>query len=93
MPEIAEGKSRLTLTTVATKLANIFISVARLVQFLRQHLVGKTIARVQALDDNNVFGKVGCSGPAFEKALKGRTVSCWTARSNRQVQCLNVIKF
>ncbi|KUI53003.1 Formamidopyrimidine-DNA glycosylase [Cytospora mali] len=50
------------------------IAEGKLVHFLRQHLVGKTIAKVQALDDNNVFGKVGCSGPAFEKALKGRTV-------------------
>lgn len=48
--------------------------VARLVHFLRQHLVGKKIFKVEAPDDANVFGKVGCSGPAFEKALKGRKV-------------------
>ncbi|KAJ4419763.1 hypothetical protein N0V82_004806 [Gnomoniopsis sp. IMI 355080] len=48
--------------------------VARLVHFLRQHLVGKKIGKVQAPDDANIFGKVGCSGPAFEKALTGRKV-------------------
>ncbi|KAK2599335.1 hypothetical protein N8I77_011101 [Diaporthe amygdali] len=48
--------------------------VARCVHFLRQHLVGKRISKIQAVDDNNVFGKVGTSGSAFEKALKGRTV-------------------
>ncbi|KAG8169674.1 hypothetical protein KVR01_000419 [Diaporthe batatas] len=47
--------------------------VARCVHFLRQHLVGKRISKVTAVDDNNVFGKVGTSGPEFEKALKGRT--------------------
>ncbi|OTA62395.1 hypothetical protein K449DRAFT_369947 [Hypoxylon sp. EC38] len=48
--------------------------VARVVHFLRQHLVGKTIKKVIAPDDNNVFGKVGTSGPAFEKALTGKKV-------------------
>lgn len=48
--------------------------VARLVHFLRQHLVGKKIFKVEAPDDANIFGKVGCSGPAFEKALTGRKV-------------------
>ncbi|KXH38729.1 formamidopyrimidine-DNA glycosylase domain-containing protein [Colletotrichum salicis] len=35
---------------------------------------GKKIAKVSAPDDANVFGKVGTSGPAFEKALKGRKI-------------------
>lgn len=48
--------------------------VARLVHFLRKHLVGKKIFKIEAPDDANIFGKVGCSGPAFEKALKGRKV-------------------
>ncbi|OTA81246.1 hypothetical protein M434DRAFT_401436 [Hypoxylon sp. CO27-5] len=48
--------------------------VARVVHFLRQHLVGKTIKKVIAPDDNNVFGKVGTSGLAFEKALTGKKV-------------------
>ncbi|KAK6223802.1 formamidopyrimidine-DNA glycosylase [Colletotrichum tabaci] len=48
--------------------------VARCVHFLRRHLLGKKIAKVSAPDDANVFGKVGTSGPAFEKAVKGRKV-------------------
>ncbi|KAI4598335.1 hypothetical protein KJ359_003219 [Pestalotiopsis sp. 9143b] len=48
--------------------------VARVTHYLRIHLVGKTIKKVTAPDDANVFGKVGTSGPAFEKALAGRTV-------------------
>jgi formamidopyrimidine-DNA glycosylase len=42
--------------------------------YLRQHLVGKKISKVVAPDDNIVFGKVGTSGPAFEKALTGNRV-------------------
>lgn len=48
--------------------------MARCVHFLRHYLVGKKIAQVTAPDDANIFGKVGTSGPAFEKALQGRTV-------------------
>ncbi|KAH8666326.1 Formamidopyrimidine-DNA glycosylase N-terminal domain-containing protein [Xylariales sp. PMI_506] len=48
--------------------------VARITHFLRTHLVGKTIKSVTALDDANVFGKVGTSGPAFEKAVTGKKV-------------------
>ncbi|KAI1429880.1 formamidopyrimidine-DNA glycosylase [Xylaria sp. FL1777] len=48
--------------------------VARVAHFLRKHLVGKRIARIVALDDTSVFGKVGTSGPAFEAALTGKRV-------------------
>ncbi|KAK1970748.1 formamidopyrimidine-DNA glycosylase domain-containing protein [Colletotrichum sublineola] len=48
--------------------------VARCVHFLRHHLLGKKIVKVSAPDDANIFGKVGTSGPAFEKAVKGRKV-------------------
>ncbi|KAI1211388.1 Formamidopyrimidine-DNA glycosylase N-terminal domain-containing protein [Annulohypoxylon truncatum] len=48
--------------------------VARVVYYLRQNLIGKTIKKVLAPDDNNIFGKVGTSGPAFEKALTGKKV-------------------
>ncbi|KAK7755088.1 hypothetical protein SLS62_002903 [Diatrype stigma] len=36
--------------------------------------VGKRISRVLAPDDSNIFGKVGTSGPEFEKALTGKKV-------------------
>lgn len=74
MPEIAEGRPNLPCNYFATTSLKL-PSVARLVHFLRLHLVGKKIAKVQALDDDKIFGKVGCCGPAFENALKGRTVS------------------
>ncbi|KAH7319757.1 Formamidopyrimidine-DNA glycosylase N-terminal domain-containing protein [Stachybotrys elegans] len=48
--------------------------VARIVHFLRQSLVGKRIATVAAIEDTNVFGKVGTSGPEVEEALKGKKV-------------------
>ncbi|KJZ78602.1 hypothetical protein HIM_01993 [Hirsutella minnesotensis 3608] len=48
--------------------------VARVVHFLRQKLVGKRIAAAAAIDDPNVFGKVGTSGEAVQAALKGRKV-------------------
>ncbi|PHH85453.1 hypothetical protein CDD83_390 [Cordyceps sp. RAO-2017] len=48
--------------------------VARIVHFLRQKLVGKRIATASAVDDANVFGKVGTSGSAVEEALRGSKV-------------------
>lgn len=48
--------------------------VARIVHYIRKHLVGQTLAKVVAVDDANVYGKVGTSGAAFQKALDGRQV-------------------
>ncbi|KAG6255427.1 hypothetical protein E4U23_004199 [Claviceps purpurea] len=48
--------------------------VARIVHFLRLHLVGKKIQTASAIDDTNVFGKVGTSGAAVEAALKEKRV-------------------
>ncbi|KAL1859601.1 hypothetical protein VTK73DRAFT_7535 [Phialemonium thermophilum] len=48
--------------------------VARIVHFLRLHLVGKTIKKVNAIDDNNVFGKAGTTGQEFAAALTGKKV-------------------
>lgn len=42
--------------------------------FLRIHLVGKRIATATAIDDPNVFGKVGTTGDAVAAALKGQKV-------------------
>lgn len=36
--------------------------------------MGKTLAKVVAQVDENVFGKVGCSAEAFMKALEGKKV-------------------
>lgn len=48
--------------------------VARVVNYIHKHLVGKTLAKVKAQHDENVYGKVGCSAEAFEKALTGKKV-------------------
>ncbi|CAK7267640.1 hypothetical protein SEPCBS57363_002689 [Sporothrix epigloea] len=48
--------------------------VARIVAFLRTHLVGKRIKTAQAVDDANVFGKAGTTGNAVADALKGKKV-------------------
>lgn len=49
-------------------------TVARIVHFLRLHVVGKRIVSASAIDDKNVFGKVGTSGEEVETALKGKKV-------------------
>ena len=48
--------------------------VARIVHYIRKHLVGKTFAKVVAIDDPSVYGKVGTSGAEFQKALTGKSV-------------------
>ncbi|KAF5021683.1 hypothetical protein F66182_6271 [Fusarium sp. NRRL 66182] len=48
--------------------------VARIVHFLRLHVVGKRIVSASAIDDKNVFGKVGTSGEEVEAALKGKKI-------------------
>lgn len=48
--------------------------VARAVHYLRKHLVGKTLKKVTALEDNNVFGKVGTSHTEIMKQLTGKKV-------------------
>ncbi|EXM09424.1 Formamidopyrimidine-DNA glycosylase N-terminal domain-containing protein [Fusarium oxysporum II5] len=48
--------------------------VARIVHFLRLHVVGKRIVSASAIDDKNVFGKVGTSGEEVETALEGKKI-------------------
>ena len=48
--------------------------VARIVNYIQKHLVGKTVAKAKAQHDENVFGKVGCSAEAFESAMTGKKV-------------------
>lgn len=48
--------------------------VARTVHFVRKLLVGKTIAKVVATDDANVYGKVGTSAAEFQKHMTGKKV-------------------
>ncbi|KAJ9668543.1 hypothetical protein H2201_001184 [Coniosporium apollinis] len=48
--------------------------VARIVHYLKKHLVGKTIAAVKTQEDDIVYGKVGTSATAFKKAITGKKV-------------------
>ncbi|KAJ5679453.1 Ribosomal protein S13-like H2TH [Penicillium macrosclerotiorum] len=48
--------------------------VARIVHFIRQHLVGKTLSKVQAQHDDIVYGKVGTTAAEFQKAMQGKKI-------------------
>ncbi|KAF1820952.1 formamidopyrimidine-dna glycosylase, partial [Dissoconium aciculare CBS 342.82] len=48
--------------------------VARIVHYLRKHLVNRTIRTCQGFEDDIVYGKVGCSATAFQKAVEGKKV-------------------
>ena len=48
--------------------------VARTVHFIRKLLVGKTIGKVIATEDANVYGKVGTSASEFQKHITGKKV-------------------
>ncbi|KAM5453835.1 hypothetical protein MaudCBS49596_002458 [Microsporum audouinii] len=48
--------------------------VARIVNYIRKHLVGHTIAKVVANHDDLLFGKVGTSAEEFKKHMQGKTV-------------------
>ena len=48
--------------------------VARIVHFIREHLVGKTLAAVRTIHDDIVYGKVGTSAAEFEKAMTGKKI-------------------
>lgn len=51
-----------------------FNPVARVVHYIRKNLVGKTLAKVTAEKDKNVFGKVGTSAEEIIKHLTGKKV-------------------
>ncbi|KAK0659893.1 Formamidopyrimidine-DNA glycosylase [Lasiodiplodia hormozganensis] len=48
--------------------------VARIVHYLRKHVAGKTVLAVRTQQDDIVYGKVGTSASAFEKAMTGKKV-------------------
>ncbi|KZM21215.1 damaged DNA binding [Ascochyta rabiei] len=48
--------------------------VARVVHYLKKHLVGRTIASVRAEEDDLLFGKVGTSASAFKTAMTGKKI-------------------
>ena len=50
------------------------LQVARIVHYIRKHLIGKTLAVVKAQHDDNVYGKVGTTAAAVEEALMGKKI-------------------
>ncbi|KAF2813247.1 uncharacterized protein BDZ99DRAFT_438256 [Mytilinidion resinicola] len=48
--------------------------IARIVHFLKKHVVGNTISAVKTQEDDIVYGKVGCSATAFSEAMTGKKV-------------------
>ncbi|KAH0292525.1 hypothetical protein M436DRAFT_83133 [Aureobasidium namibiae CBS 147.97] len=48
--------------------------VARVVHFLRKHCANKVISTIQVQEDNIVYGKVGTSATAFQKAFTGKKI-------------------
>ncbi|PYH99100.1 hypothetical protein BO71DRAFT_247761 [Aspergillus ellipticus CBS 707.79] len=48
--------------------------VSRIVHFLRQHLVGKTLSKVSVQNDDIVYGKAGTTAADFQKAVVGKKV-------------------
>jgi formamidopyrimidine-DNA glycosylase len=48
--------------------------IARIVNFLKAHLVNKRITKVLTQEDDIVYGKVGCSASAFSAALTNKTI-------------------
>ncbi|CAO2650470.1 Nn.00g017620.m01.CDS01 [Neocucurbitaria sp. VM-36] len=48
--------------------------VARIVHFLKKHAVGKTVEAVKTQEDDIVYGKVGTSASAFQKAMTGKKI-------------------
>ncbi|KAF2761789.1 hypothetical protein EJ05DRAFT_472754 [Pseudovirgaria hyperparasitica] len=48
--------------------------IARVVHYLKKHALGKTIAKVQVQEDDIIYGKVGTSASAFQKAMTGKKI-------------------
>ncbi|KAL4933889.1 putative formamidopyrimidine-DNA glycosylase [Aspergillus undulatus] len=48
--------------------------IHRIVHFIRQHLVGKTLTKVSTQHDDIIYGKVGTSAAEFQKAMEGKKI-------------------
>lgn len=49
--------------------------VARIVHFIRKHLVGKTLSSVKVQHDDIVYGKAGTSAAEFQNAMQGKKIT------------------
>ncbi|KAL5118298.1 hypothetical protein ACEQ8H_003808 [Pleosporales sp. CAS-2024a] len=48
--------------------------ISRIVHYLKKYAVGKTVAAVQTQEDHIIYGKVGTSASAFQKAVTGKKI-------------------
>ncbi|KAI9691816.1 MAG: hypothetical protein M1822_007888 [Bathelium mastoideum] len=48
--------------------------VARIVHFLKEHAVGRKIAKVEIKDDEIVYGKAQCTAPKFKKGVEHKEI-------------------
>ncbi|KAF2279640.1 uncharacterized protein EI97DRAFT_412856 [Westerdykella ornata] len=48
--------------------------VARIVHYLKKHAVGKVVKAVKTQEDEIIYGKVGTSASAFQKAMTGKKI-------------------
>ncbi|KAL3464713.1 DNA glycosylase/AP lyase [Aspergillus heterothallicus] len=48
--------------------------IYRIVYFIRQHLVGKTLTKVSTQNDDIVYGKVGTTAAEFQTAMEGKKI-------------------
>ncbi|KAF7589666.1 hypothetical protein BBP40_003958 [Aspergillus hancockii] len=48
--------------------------ISRIVHFIRQHFVGKTLSKVSTQNDDIIYGKAGTSAAEFQKAMEGKKI-------------------
>ncbi|KAB8072122.1 DNA glycosylase/AP lyase [Aspergillus leporis] len=48
--------------------------ISRIVHFIRQHLVGKTLSKVSTQNDDLIYGKAGTSAAEFQKVMEGKKI-------------------
>jgi hypothetical protein len=70
MPEVNTPPPRIRLTIANA--SHQIGEVARVVHFLRKHCANRVISTIQVQEDNIVYGKVGTSATAFQKAFTGK---------------------
>jgi formamidopyrimidine-DNA glycosylase len=72
MPEVNTPPPRIRLTIANA--SHQIGEVARVVHFLRKHCANRVISTIQVQEDNIVYGKVGTSATAFQKAFTGKKI-------------------
>jgi formamidopyrimidine-DNA glycosylase len=73
-PDLCAASQRAPSTSIPHRIMPEIAEVARIVHYIRKHLVGKTLTNVVAVEDASIYGKVGTSGAEFQKALTGKKV-------------------